>query len=103
MAQGQHDPDPHKTVIGGHATTTIVLPELSPFSLGALLALYEHKVFCQGVIWDINSFDQWGVELGKRLALPIFEQLAGKSALLQDASTQGLIKHLQRTTTVKRP
>jgi glucose-6-phosphate isomerase len=99
MAQGQHDPDPHKTVVGGHATTTIVLPELSPFSLGALLALYEHKVFCQGVIWDINSFDQWGVELGKRLAIPIFEQLAGKSPLLQDASTQGLIKHLRQTKT----
>ena len=95
MAQGVDDPDPHKVVAGGHATTTIVLPELSPFALGALLALYEHKVFCQGVIWDINSFDQWGVELGKRLAIPIFEQLAGKSALLQDASTQGLIKHLQ--------
>jgi len=99
MAQGQDDPDPHKVVAGGHATTTIVLPQLSPFSLGALLALYEHKVFCQGVIWDINSFNQWGVELGKRLAKPIFEQLGGKSALLQDASTQGLIKHLRQTKT----
>lgn len=99
MAQGQDDPDPHKVVAGGHATTTIVLPQLNPFSLGALLALYEHKVFCQGVIWDINSFDQWGVELGKRLAKPIFEQLGGKSALLQDASTQGLIKHLRQTKT----
>lgn len=99
MAQGQDDADPHKVVAGGHATTTIVLPQLSPFSLGALLALYEHKVFCQGVIWDINSFDQWGVELGKRLAKPIFEQLGGKSALLQDASTQGLIKHLRQTKT----
>jgi len=96
MAQGHKDPDPHKAVAGGHATTTIVLDELSPFCLGALLAMYEHKVFCQGVLWDINSFDQWGVELGKRLAIPIYDQLAGKSALQQDASTRGLIEHLRK-------
>jgi glucose-6-phosphate isomerase len=60
-------------VAGDNGTTTLVLDRLTPYSLGALLALYEHKVFCQGVIWNINSFDQWGVELGKRLALPIHE------------------------------
>jgi len=94
MLIGQPDPDPHKRVAGNKATTTIVLEELSPAVLGALLALYEHMVFCQGVIWNINSFDQWGVELGKRLAIPIFEQLGGKPAIRQDPSTRGLIAHL---------
>ena len=96
MLKGHKDPDPHKGVPGGHPTTTLLLPEITPHSLGALLALYEHKVFCQGVIWDINSFDQWGVELGKRLALPIHEQLGGSATLGQDASTRGLIQLLRR-------
>jgi glucose-6-phosphate isomerase len=95
MMSGQADPDPHRAVKGQHATTTIVVDQLNPHSLGALLALYEHKVFCQGVIWDINSFDQYGVELGKHLALPIFDQLADKPALGQDASTRGLIEWLR--------
>lgn len=94
MLLGQDAEDPHKRVRGGKPTTTLVLPALSPESLGALIALYEQVVFCQGVIWDINSFDQWGVELGKRLAIPIFEQLGGRSALSQDGSTRGLIHHL---------
>jgi glucose-6-phosphate isomerase len=94
MLLGQDAEDPHKRVRGGKPTTTLVLPSLSPESLGALIALYEQVVFCQGVIWDINSFDQWGVELGKRLAIPIFEQLGGKSALSQDGSTRGLIDYL---------
>ena len=94
MLLGQDDADPHKRVSGNKATTTLVLDELTPASLGSLIALYEQVVFCQGVIWDINSFDQWGVELGKRLALPIFEQLGGQSALGQDASTRGLIEYL---------
>jgi glucose-6-phosphate isomerase len=95
MLRGQDTEDPHRRVPGGHATTTVVLPELTPYTLGALLALYEHKVFCQGVIWNINSFDQWGVELGKKLAVPIYEQLGGKPALGQDASTRGLIARLR--------
>jgi len=96
MLMGQEDADPHKRVAGGKPTTTLVLPDLQPSSLGALIALYEHMVFCQGIIWDINSFDQWGVELGKRLAVLIFEQLGGKPALGQDASTRGLIEYLTR-------
>lgn len=94
MLQGQADADPHKRVTGGKPSTTLVLPALDPASLGALIALYEQMVFCQGIIWDINSFDQWGVELGKRLAVPIYEQLGGKSALGQDTSTRGLIEYL---------
>lgn len=96
MLAGETNADPHKAVPGNHATTTLVLPDLQPHSLGALLALYEHITFCQGVIWQINSFDQWGVELGKKLANPIFNQLGGTSTLTQDASTAGLIDYLRR-------
>ena len=94
MALGNEVADPHRAVPGNHATTTIVLDRLTAASLGALLAFYEHKVFCQGLIWDINSFDQWGVELGKQLAKTVFEQLAGESMVEQDASTRSLIEHL---------
>ena len=101
MLLGQDAEDPHRRVRGGKPTTTLVLPALTPGTLGALIALYEQIVFCQGVIWDINSFDQWGVELGKRLAIPIFEQLGGiqgkATPLLQDASTRGLIDYLTST------
>lgn len=96
MLVGEENADPHKAVAGNHATTTLVLPDLQPQSIGALLALYEHTTFCQGVIWQINSFDQWGVELGKKLANPIFNQLGGTSTLTQDASTAGLIDYLRR-------
>ena len=89
--------EPHKAVAGNHSTTTIVLDTLAPRQLGALLATYEHKVFCQGAIWDINSFDQWGVELGKRLAEPIYAQLAGHTGqpATQDLVTQHLLDHLK--------
>ena len=97
MLLGADAEDPHRRVRGGKPTTTLVLPALTPANLGALLALYEQIVFCQGVIWDINSFDQWGVELGKRLAIPIYDQLGGKSALTQDASTRALIDYLARS------
>lgn len=96
MMSGQDSDDPHRQVRGDKASTTLVLETLSPYSLGALLALYEHKVFCQGVVWNINSFDQWGVEVGKRLAVPIHEQLGGASALHQDASTRHLVERLRR-------
>ncbi len=98
MMIGQASDDPHRRVAGNKGTTTIVLERLTPYTLGALLALYEHKVFCQGVIWDINSFDQWGVEVGKRLALPIHEQLGGSTASRQDSSTRFLIEYLRRHT-----
>ena len=96
MLSGHEDSDPHKRVAGNKGTTTIVLSTLTAATIGALLALYEHVVFCQGVIWDINSFDQWGVELGKQLAVPIYEQLGGASTLRQDPSTRELIEHLIR-------
>jgi len=84
----------HKVHPGGRPTSLIVLSKLSPYTLGSLLALYEHKVFVQGVIWGINPFDQWGVEYGKVLAKGIVEELSGNPAVHDDhdASTQYWIK-----------
>lgn len=72
-----------------------MLDELNPFSLGALLAAYEHKVFVQSVIWGINPFDQWGVEMGKEIAKELLPALQGESANKQfDSSTEGLLKFI---------
>ncbi|GAA0552131.1 glucose-6-phosphate isomerase [Rheinheimera aquimaris] len=83
---------PHKVSPGNKPSNTLLLPELSPYYLGALIAMYEHKVFCQGVLWNINSFDQWGVELGKQLSGPIYQALSGAAADKLDSSTRALIK-----------
>ncbi len=91
LASGRQHDDSHRVVPGGNPSTTLVLDRLAPENLGALLAAYEHKVFCQGVIWHINSFDQWGVELGKELAGPIQAELAGSESHDQDAATRALI------------
>lgn len=83
---------PHKVMPGNRPTTTILAEELTPASLGALIALYEHIVFTQGVIWGINSFDQWGVELGKQQANDLAEAVAGNQTPdTGDASTDALI------------
>ncbi len=83
---------PFRVFEGNRPTNTILLNELNPFNLGALIALYEHKIFVQGVIWNIFSFDQWGVELGKQLAGEILPDLrTGDTSRKQDASTQMLI------------
>ncbi|GAB3629372.1 glucose-6-phosphate isomerase [Pandoraea terrae] len=88
---------PHRTFGGNRPTNTICLDKLDPRSLGALIALYEHKVFTQGVIWRINSFDQWGVELGKRLALHIEAAFASPEQVADhDSSTHGLIRRYLR-------
>ena len=87
---------PYKIFPGNQPSTTLVLPALDPYTLGQLLALYEHKVFCLGVLWDINSFDQWGVELGKQLAnrlTPLLAAAGDDSAF--DASTRGLLAALR--------
>jgi glucose-6-phosphate isomerase len=83
---------PHRTFPGNRPTSTLLAGELTPASLGALIALYEHKVFVQGVVWDIDSFDQWGVELGKVLATRIAGELTGSGPLAHDASTNALIR-----------
>ena len=89
---------PHRTFVGNHPTNTILVPELTPNTLGQLIACYEHKVFTQGAIWDINSFDQWGVELGKKLALDIVPELdaSGDPPLDHDSSTNTLIRRYRR-------
>lgn len=76
MSQGTDHEDPHRQVPGNHPSSTIILDSLTPATLGALLALYEHKVFCLGILWNINSFDQWGVELGKVLATELAAELS---------------------------
>jgi glucose-6-phosphate isomerase len=89
---------PHKVFPGNRPTNTLVFDELNPFTLGALIALYEHKVFVQGAIWQINSFDQWGVELGKQLAKAILSELQGDvDAAGHDSSTNALINRYRQS------
>jgi glucose-6-phosphate isomerase len=88
---------PHKTFTGNRPTSSIMLPEITPRTLGQLIAAYEHKIFVQGTIWNIYSFDQWGVELGKQLAVAIIPELEGDGAVTtHDASTNGLINRYKR-------
>ncbi|XP_034479037.1 glucose-6-phosphate isomerase [Drosophila innubila] len=87
---------PHKVFVGNRPTNSIVVKKVSPFTLGALIALYEHKIFVQGIIWDINSFDQWGVELGKQLAKAIEPELDHCEEVTgHDSSTNGLINFIK--------
>ena len=89
---------PHKIFEGNRPSTTIVHDGLTPFALGRLVALYEHKIFVQGIVWGINSYDQWGVELGKQLAQVILPELTGEGEISgHDSSTNGLIMHLRST------
>ena len=86
----------HKVFPGNRPTNTLIFRRLDPYTLGMLIALYEHKVFVQGAIWNINSFDQWGVELGKALAtrlVPVVRDGAPTDGL--DASTRGLAEKLR--------
>jgi glucose-6-phosphate isomerase len=86
-----------KTFPGNRPTNSFLYPRLTPETLGSLIALYEHKIFTQGAIWDINSFDQWGVELGKQLAKVILPELRGKEPVQShDSSTNGLINFYKR-------
>ncbi len=85
---------PHKIFPGNKPSNSIILQKLDPKTLGSLIAFYEHKVFVQGVVWNINSYDQWGVELGKQLAKIIQPQLAGKDPISNhDSSTNSLINY----------
>ena len=91
---GQADAGGHKHFPGNRPSTMLVLDDLTPASLGALIALYEHRVFVAGSVWGINSFDQWGVELGKVLAVDIEARLASGDLSGLDGSTQGLLQKL---------
>jgi len=87
---------PHKVFPGDRPSLTLAYDKLTPFALGRLIALYEHRVFVEGVIWGINSFDQWGVELGKELATALLPMVKGdQSPASKDVSTQGLLKALR--------
>lgn len=88
---------PHKVFEGNRPTNSIVFSKLNPFILGALIAMYEHKIFVQGVVWDINSYDQWGVELGKQLAKKIEPELESDAPVTShDSSTNGLINFYKK-------
>ena len=93
----------HKSIPGNRPSNVLFIKKITPRSVGALIALYEHKTFVQGVIWQINSFDQWGVELGKTLLPSILENILNEhssSSFISDSSTQGLIeyyKHLRNS------
>ena len=103
MAQGLPESEtdmlvPHKTFSGNRPTNIILMTRIDPRNMGSLIAMYEHKVFVQGVIWGINSFDQWGVELGKQLAKTILAELTGAIDPQQhDASTTRLIRLYRKT------
>ena len=88
---------PHRVFKGNRPTNSIIYEKLDPFTLGAMVAMYEHKIFVQGVIWDINSYDQWGVELGKQLAKVIEKELGGTEEVTShDQSTNALINHIKK-------
>ena len=89
---------PHKTFEGNRPTNSILIDKLTPKTLGSLIAMYEHKIFTQGIIWNINSFDQWGVQLGKVLANVILPELEKGEAGEHDCSTKGLIAHFLKKT-----
>ena len=84
---------PFKVFEGNKPTNTLLIDKLTPESLGSLIALYEHKIFVQGIIWNIFSYDQWGVELGKQLANSILEEINSKTINKHDASTTFLLQH----------
>ena len=93
---------PQKMFQGNKPTNSIFLQKLTPRTLGSLVAMYEHKIFTQGVIWGINSFDQWGVELGKQLAKAILPELSdNKPVATHDSSTNGLINHYKKNRPAK--
>jgi glucose-6-phosphate isomerase len=85
---------PHKVMPGNRPSTTVLGTKLTPYMLGVLIAMYEHSVFVQGAVWNINSFDQWGVELGKVMAQAITPELSKDAALSteRDSSTNALIR-----------
>lgn len=99
QSQGFSGPDlnaqtAHRTFPGNRPSITLAYPKLTPFTLGQIIALYEHRIFVEGVIWGINSFDQWGVELGKELANKLLPRVKGIDPVGKDGSTAGLLNQL---------
>lgn len=99
LMDGFDEPDlePHRVHEGGNPSNTIVFDALTPDTLGHLIALYEHKVFVEGVVWGINSFDQWGVELGKKLASSMLDSVSGNTPYKgENRSTKALLNHIRK-------
>ncbi len=92
---GRDHTEPHRVFPGNRPSVTIAYPKLTPFVLGQIIALYEHRVFVEGVIWGLNSFDQWGVELGKEMATELLPLIEGADPSGKDSSTLGLLKALR--------
>ena len=86
---------PHRVFAGNRPTNTILVTKLTPRALGSLVAMYEHKIFVQGYIWNIFSYDQWGVELGKQLASKILQDIHGPEISVHDASTTQLLRYFK--------
>jgi glucose-6-phosphate isomerase len=95
MVGRKNPPSAPRTFDGNRPSSLILLETLDPAAFGALIALYEHKTFVEGVVWGINSFDQWGVELGKEMANAILEELERRTAKPHDPSTAALIERLK--------
>jgi glucose-6-phosphate isomerase len=92
LANGEPHADPQRSYPGNRPSTLLLLDELTPRTLGALLAMFEHSVYLQSVLWDINAFDQWGVELGKRVADRLLPAVAaGDAALVEDPVSRELL------------
>ena len=87
---------PFKVFEGNKPTNTLLIDALKPESIGKLIAMYEQKIFVQGVLWNIFSYDQWGVELGKQLANTVLNDLTGDEIAQHDVSTTALLKHLKQ-------
>jgi len=96
LANGQGSDDPHRDYPGGRPSTLILLDALTPQALGALIAMYEHAVYVQSVIWNINAFDQFGVELGKQLASGLLPALQGEDVAIADPMTREILAQLKR-------
>ena len=90
----QRELAPFKVFEGNKPTNTILIEQLTPENLGALIALYEHKIFVQGVLWNIYSYDQWGVELGKQLATKVLDDIQGRAQNSHDPSTLKLLSKI---------
>jgi glucose-6-phosphate isomerase len=95
MANGDQSAEPQKQYAGNRSSSMFLLEELTPHSFGSLLALYEHSVYIQSVLWGINAFDQWGVELGKKLANGLMPALRGEDSTAGDAITQSILKSIR--------
>ena len=97
LMNGVEHQNPHRIFEGNRPTNSFLIKKITPYTLGQLIAMYEHKIFIQGIIWNINSFDQWGVEYGKQIAKQVLPKLSEKAPTDNfDSSTNGLINYIKK-------